>query len=67
MSQWEYDLQYASDSPIYRGKVELCEDCERPVDDCECYSPCCGAKMSGGNGDSSFSDYGICPECGEHI
>lgn len=47
---------------------ELCPDCDLPIDDgCKCYSPCCGAWMHGGNGDVSFGDYGICPDCGEHI
>jgi hypothetical protein len=46
---------------------ELCEHCDLPVEDCKCYSPCCGAYMGGGNGDASFEDYGICPECHEFI
>lgn len=50
---------------------ELCEDCGKDINDyeygCKCFSPCCGADMRGGNGDASFGDYGICPDCGEHI
>jgi hypothetical protein len=49
------------------GKDILCEDCEKPIDDCKCYSPCCGEKMSSGNADGCFEDYGICPSCGEHV
>jgi hypothetical protein len=49
--------------------IKVCPDCLEPVDDCECkyFSPCCGADMRKGNGDASFEDYGICPECKEHI
>lgn len=48
--------------------IKVCPDCLEPLDDCECeyYSPCCGAYMRKGNGDASYGDYGICPECGEH-
>jgi hypothetical protein len=46
---------------------EVCEDCGLELEDCKCYSPCCGADMRGGNGDASFSDIGICPECGEFV
>jgi hypothetical protein len=46
---------------------ELCEHCDKPVEDCTCYSPCCGEYMGGGNRDGSYSDYGICPSCGEHV
>jgi len=48
-------------------KEELCEDCDLPLDECLCYSPCCGADMRKGNSDASFGDYGICPDCKEHI
>ena len=48
-------------------KTEYCEECEKTIEDCKCYSPCCGADMRGGNGDASFEDYGICPECKEHV
>lgn len=49
--------------------IKVCPDCLESVDECECkyFTPCCGADMRGGNGDNSFEDYGICPECGEHI
>jgi hypothetical protein len=63
--------QYAPDYPLNpepeEEHEEVCDDCGLTYDECKCYSPCCGVKMSGGNGDSSFADYGICPECGEHI
>ena len=44
---------------------EYCEYCGS-VEPCDCLSPCCGAYMGGGNGDGSYSDYGICPDCQEH-
>lgn len=31
----------------------------------ELYSECCGA-VSRSNGDFDSTDFGICPECGEH-
>lgn len=30
------------------------------------YSDCCGAEDTTINGDSSFSDFGLCPDCLEH-
>jgi hypothetical protein len=49
--------------------IEVCPDCLELLSDCECkyFSPCCGADMRTGNGDASYKDYGICPECKEHI
>ena len=47
--------------------IVRCEYCDRDFDNCNCYSPCCGAYLGDTNGDGSFKDFDICPECGEHI
>lgn len=68
-SQWEHDLQFAPDSPIYQSKdesedkePEICEECEKPIGsgdigECRCYSVCCGAPII---------MHDICSDCKEH-
>jgi hypothetical protein len=36
---------------------DLCEECGKHIDDCKCYSPCCGAPII---------LHDICSECKEH-
>ena len=47
----------------HRHDEDYCDVCGEEVDDhgyytCDCYSPCCGARM--------HDDCDICPDCKEH-
>jgi hypothetical protein len=61
---FEEDQLYERTEDVKDSDKDECDICGSQVDDhgyftCQCYSPCCGARM--------IDDCDLCPDCHEHI
>lgn len=56
----EHEPVSLNPDPEYADKIEQIEECSicgKDIDECRCFSPCCGAEII---------CHDICSECGEH-
>jgi hypothetical protein len=51
------NYDFLNQEPEDVKQEEECPECGKSIDECHCYSPCCGA---------SIICHDICSECGEH-